>query len=199
MTRYRKYLQAKDNGCQRGFGIEADFNYSFGFSPEKSVFIQGRGGLMLDHYGRDFIRDRVNRSRPDILILEIGTNDLTDQVHPSTLADNVQNLCSELRRRYSVKYIVLLQVVQRRKTRQCPRAEFDQTRLSYNRRIQHQAQNNRYMYVFRHDRSILVNIKEGEVSKDNIHVTSALGMQLYHFSLRKAIKVAMDGINYRSQ
>lgn len=190
IARYRRHLISID--IQTDQGSFKDFSSSFGLSPNSPVFLQGRGGIGLrdNSTGIEYIRNKVELLQPDVLLVEIGSNDLVDGVTPIHLATLVRNLCNELLQYSTVKFIVLFQVVNRRRTRQLAYPEFHQARLSYNSLIQRFARENDRIYTFRHDRSILVSLKPNQISGDNIHVTTRDGFRLYHLSVRRALVTA---------
>ena len=145
--------------------------------------------MCLDPSGINFIRNNVARLQPDILILEVGTNDITSGTPPQVVFNRISSLCHELVERSTVKYIVLIQIINRRRTRRCPISEFETRRQQYNHLIQQFARNYRFVYVFKHDRAVIVRL-DPSISTDDIHITSRQGMRLYHFSLRRALIIA---------
>ena len=197
IQRYRKHLLTFK--LQEGEGIEANFSRNFGFKNNNLVYLQGRGGLCLDTYGIGYIKDRVNKCSPELLVLEIGTNDITNKVHPDSLFKTVENLCQELLNATTVKYIVLIKIIERKKTRQCSRPDFDSARYRYNTLIQDLSKKHpSTIYVHKHDRSIIVKLEQNRISRDGIHVTSKEGLRLYHFSIRRAIARAQKKMQLQS-
>jgi lysophospholipase L1-like esterase len=187
VQRLRRHLH------QQNVHTTDNFADSFGFSGE-SVFVSGVSGLCVNTTGLNFIRSNVERFQPHLLVLEIGTNDLTNNLTAHQLARTVIQFNEELLITTSVRLIVLCQIVNRRRTRRCPIVEFDQHRLTYNQLIQQEARRNRRIYVYRHDRSILVNLSS-RISSDDIHATSSQGLRLYHLSIRRAITIGMRRVS----
>ena len=158
------------------------------FGADTDVHVIGYSGLFMDLDGLRTIGYAVNTFLPDLVILELGTNDLVNEVPPRDLAQSMQNLVRELTVQISVRLVVLCQVVCRRKTRNCPTSLFDTNRLAYSVLIQQAARRNRRLYVFKHD---LVNL-HSTISKDEIHVTSPGGLRLYHHSIRRACVIGLN-------
>jgi hypothetical protein len=65
VSRYKRYLNCGNT----------DVAYRIGL-PLESVFVVGRGGLKVNDSGLTFILEAVNRVQPNVVVLELGTNDL---------------------------------------------------------------------------------------------------------------------------
>jgi hypothetical protein len=79
------------------------------------VIIHGVGGLCVDRQGKIYIL-QIHQWNLDLLVLEIGTNDLANGAPTTDLSWIVSDICDEIFRSTSVKLIVLFQVVNRRRT-----------------------------------------------------------------------------------
>lgn len=179
MRNYRNFLENR-LGHNRG----RSFGECFGLDGVH-VYVTGKGGLFADSYGLGYIEEQVSHVHPHILVLDIGTNDLTSGISGIALARIITDFIRHIVQTSSVRYVVLCQVVRRYRTRGISHTEFDDQRLEYNYWIQQQARRYPRLFVYKHERQILVNLHG--VSSDDIHVTSSRGMRLYHFSMRKAI------------
>jgi hypothetical protein len=194
VRRYREEYLLPQIPARHRCGVSTDFSDCFGLPGSyHPVFVSGRGGLMFNAEGVDFVTDTIEYLRPHILVLEVGTNDLVDGISPEFLCRMLTRVCDEILHTTSVCYIVLCQVVRRRRTRRCPPDEFERNRLRYNALIQRLARSNSRIYTYRHDRSILVSL-HSSITHDNIHVTTGRGLTMYHFSIRRAITIALDRV-----
>ena len=194
VARYTRYLSNRNVG-----NSVTDTNYgpTLGL-PRETVFVRGVGGLKADRDGLDRIKSWVSTCHPDIVILEIGTNELADRY---TADDNsVANWASariidfvdELHHEFAVRFVVVCKVVKRRGCRGSFTYEFERRRDRFNLNLESASVGREgYFMPYRHDRTILVNIRQGDVCGDNIHFTTGTGLRLYHFSLRKAILMAL--------
>ena len=195
--RYRRHLRRSGLNRQlyeldNGNPLRDDFSAEFGIDRWHPVNIFGYRGLCANSDGLGRIREDIYSLSPDLVIMEIGTNDLVDGTSPSHLHRTIETFCLDLFRSSSVRAIVLCQIVERRRTRGVPRVSFDWNRLDYNNLVQQTARNDRRIYVFKHDRSIIVNLNRVGISSDDIHVTSLFGLQLYHLSIRRAVITGMN-------
>jgi lysophospholipase L1-like esterase len=192
IARYRRYLNRK---ALAGPGIQHDFAQEFGL-PNECVFVTGQGGLKTDETGKTFILNAVNTVKPALVVLEIGTNDISDSNVGSSntngsiarrVSSSIVELCRCLKEDLNVETVVFCQVVNRRRFRgDVSPTDFEIRRKAVNKRLQEQARRRPYIYVFNHDRRCIVNLRE-EVTGDDIHVTTDAAMRLYHFSIRRAI------------
>ena len=46
--------------------------------PEEHIFVEGIGGLKADKKGFTYITDHVHDTKPDIVLLGLGTNNIAD-------------------------------------------------------------------------------------------------------------------------
>lgn len=82
-------------------------------SRSAGVFFQGVGGRTVDKLSALDLHC-VQRLKPDIVILEIGSNDLCQPgVKPETVGSNIETLVHILHNQYQVKYIMVCQVINR--------------------------------------------------------------------------------------
>ena len=97
-----------------------------------------------------------------------------------------------LREHSSVKAVILCLVVKRRRQgrRHVIHSDFESLRQQFNLDIRRYASVDGRIKPYKHDRTILVNLSS-QLSTDDIHVTSDRGLQLYNFSLRKAIMLGL--------
>lgn len=191
ISRYRREHLINQIPLADRKGRFTDFSHCFGLPGHHQVFVNGRGGLCLDSSGIDFITDNINYVNPELLLLEIGSNDICDNnVTVTQLERQLVRVTREIFSVTGVKYIIICQVVQRRRTRACSTFSFEEKRAQLNFLLQQLARKESRVYVYRHDRSILVNLSN-RISGDDIHVTTGRGFELYHFSIRRALMVAI--------
>ncbi|MCG8429598.1 MAG: SGNH/GDSL hydrolase family protein [Candidatus Omnitrophica bacterium] len=188
VQKYRRYLRKKEKHTD--IGIPADFSQHFGLRPGYSVHIQGRSGLCIDGYGKYYISDRIDRLQPQVVIIELGTNDIVNNLDPADIAYRIKSYCKYLLEETSVEFIVLVQVIERRKTRICDKKDVDKNKSLLNAILQRFAKYNRNVYVFRHDKNLIVKLQKDSISEDDIHITTQQGLEYYHFSIRRAITIA---------
>ena len=89
--------------------------------PEEHISIEGIGGLKADKKGITYVTNRVCDTEPDIVLLELGTNDIADsaathfmspQEQVSHLIIQIHIICSELFC-YGVKKVIVCEVIER--------------------------------------------------------------------------------------
>ena len=187
VRRYRRRYLEPARSHHRDSSRQPDFVESFGLAPNNHVFVSGVGGLMTTFQGEIYLQQQVHATSPDLLLLELGSNDLAAGTDPYELARQVTSLCRKLCDRTSVGVIVLFLVVERRRSWNTDPESFDVNRRIFNRLMKLASRQDNRLLVTRHDRSILVNLRPGRISADDIHVTSPLGLRLYHFSVRRAM------------
>ena len=181
IRRYRQYLEGGWPGIN-------NFTQHLALPEAAVVAVNGQGGLQADRSGRLFIAHQINVVQPNILILELGTNDLCSNQHSAhEVANRIFSIGSDFLSNTSVGVIVMCKVVDRRRLRDgLSHEEFELKRQEYNRLLHTKAASDRRFIIYRHDRNTIVSLRRGEVSSDNIHVTTADGFRLYNFSIRSA-------------
>ena len=160
--------------------------------PEEHISIEGKGGLKADKKGITSITNHVRDTEPDIVLLELGTNDIADsaathfmspQEQVSHLIIQIHIICSELFR-YGVKKVIVCEVIEwRRFQGNTTLQEFNIKRDLYNKALQFLSKQNLNIIVWQHQKKIIRDLKEGTISMDNIHITTDNGFHLYNFSL----------------
>lgn len=197
VNRYRTHL-LEFNGLGPRTSQHFDFGATIGL-PLEHVYVCGRSGLGTSSNDLDFIRQKVTSFRPDVVILELGTNDLAssnvsgapDFIFANSVADKVINFAEELRYRWGVRSVVSCLVVKRRRCRgRTVESEFDRRRCRFNARIKAAAAGRPYLRAYKHDRTVLVNLSS-RYCADDIHITSRRGMELYNHSMRKAVTLGL--------
>lgn len=175
---------------QSSAGRSRDYARVLGL-PREDIYVEGRGGLKIRDF--DFISNAVVRHRPDVVVIEIGTNDIceartSDQVN--RLADTLVSSAEAFPPH--VKSVILCLVVGRRRNRRntVVSQQFEEWRQQYNQRLRTLVANSQRLKVYKHDRSILVNLRT-DITNDEIHITSRRGLELYTFSMRKAIRIGL--------
>ena len=83
---------------------------TFGLSDDANVHLHGVGGLTVERLRRDL--DIVSSLSPQVVILEIGTNDLT-RLHPEVTGSKIEELVCLLLDTFSVQVIGVCEVLPR--------------------------------------------------------------------------------------
>ena len=174
----------------------------FDFGPElglpERVCIFGQSGLKATDSDLDLITENVNALRPEILLLELGTNDLVssfgyinDKAIAELVSDAIINFADFLHYQRGVQLIAIFLVVKRRKFRDGTSFnEFERRRQHLNSMIRKAAETRGHLMPFRHDRNTIVNL-HASLCRDDIHLTSDRGLELYNHSVRKAIQLSV--------
>ena len=68
---YRDYLNRK-------FGSQNNYNKSLGL-PQENIYIVGKGGLKANEEGLNLITTKAKQVNPNIVVIELGSNDLAIQ------------------------------------------------------------------------------------------------------------------------
>ena len=184
VCRYRDYLDRK-NGSQN------NYNNCLGL-PRENIYIVGKGGLKADEEGLNLITTKAKQVKPDIVLLETGTNDLAVSAFDKTTQvtqtlSYLYQICEQLFT-LGVKRIIVCEVINRHRLRgKTTQAKFDFKQKIFNSALHFLSQINENILTWRHERSKIRNLKDGEISSDKIHITTELGLQLYNFSIRAAI------------
>lgn len=180
VKRYCDYLKTN-------FEAKTPFNKALGL-PFEEVYIFGKGGLKADEVGLNLILAKSNEVKPEVVLIEIGTNDLSDsdsQVLPTIY--HIFFLCTKLFEQ-GVKKVILCEVIARRKFRgSTTQQQFLTKQKQFNILLNRFPQQHPDIIVWRHQRSKLRNLTKGEISTDNIHITTPKGFKWYNFSIRAAI------------
>ena len=189
IRRYRDYLNRSQ--LQKYL----DFSNCLGL-PEEHIFVEGIGGLKADTKGITYITNRIRNIKPHIVLLELGTNDIADSAaryfkspeeQVGHLIVQIQSTCGELFHQ-AVKKVVVCEVIERRKFRGTTTLqEFNTKRDLYNKALKLLSKQNSNIIVWRHQKKIIRDLKEGTISRDIIHITTDYGFRLYNFSLRSAL------------
>ena len=76
------------------------------------IYFHGAGGRMIEKF-RKFGLEVVRQIAPDVVILQLGSNDLV-KLPPQTVGSQLKNLVRELHEKYPVEFVVVGQVLRRR-------------------------------------------------------------------------------------
>ncbi len=91
------------------------FNFNLDLSGHK-VFCHGRGGLKIGDLFSSHIFDVVDRISPNIVLIEIGSNDLDNgNIPTSTLLHNLSNFALALKNACGVSVVAIMEVFFRAK------------------------------------------------------------------------------------
>lgn len=180
--------------------IEFNFADKLGL-PLEEVYITGKGGLKCDKQGISFIINAVHRLKPDIILLDLGTNDISNsccrtnvQVADSA-ANSIFGFCRSLWNDYGVRKVILFKIVNRRVLRGNLTVEdFNERKHRYHQKLCTLANPYRSnLLIIQHDRSVIRNLCQG-LTNDDIHLTSQRGLDLYHFGVRRSLTRCLQSL-----
>ena len=184
VRRYRDYLNRK-------YRSQNNYNKSLGL-PRENIYIVGKGGLEANGKGLNLITTKAKQVNPNIVVIELGSNDLAIQAidekeQVNKTLHQLFYLCKQLFD-LGVQKIVLCEIVNCRKLRgSTTQAEFDRKRQYFNQLLNNLNKLNPDIIIWKHKRSTLRNLKDGVISSDQIHITTDYGLKLYNFSIRAAL------------
>ena len=152
VRRYWDYLN-------RIHGQQTNYNICLGL-PKENIYIVGKGGLKANEEGLKFITTKTKQVNPNIVVIELGTNDLAieaineDKQVIYTL-HHLFYLCDQLFK-LGVQKVILCEIVDRRKLRgDTTQAEFDRKRQKFNQLLNRLTKLNPDIIIWRHKRSKL--------------------------------------------
>ena len=153
------------------------------FDSAGSIYLYGKGGALTDQ-----ILSKFEPKSTDILMLDIGTNDLCGSLNGEALASKVLHYVDEYVRCHpNLKLVYIFEIIERCRTRDVSKEHFDFERAIYNRKIDEAASKSPLISFCRHRG--LDNIKEW--SNDGIHPNTYIGMKQYKMNISNAIKDAL--------
>lgn len=181
-------------------GHDEAFKQNFNLDAVDSVNYVCRGGWkvqsVLEHM------DSINRQTPDVVILQIGSNDLGKDRCPLSIADSILDLAETIRSQTSARFVVVCQCLPREKGR------YLRTDGQVRRYNDDAKKANDFLKVVSADRSGVCYWKHKGLSRgpdqpamrrafghficsDGVHLSSR-GQYKYYKSLRGAIKHAVN-------
>ena len=171
VRRFKEYLlETEDQREHEHFDIAQE--------PVNIVF-HGVGGRTVEKI-ETFDTPAVQKLRPNTIILEVGTNDLTN-LKPDVLATQIVSLVQLMHFQQNVKTILVCQIIQR--TRQ-PRATFNDDVQRCNTMLAQKLKQLPFAYFWRHKG--LNNPGINVLKKDGVHLNQKGNYILYR-SYRGAI------------
>ena len=172
------------------------------------MFYHGDGGANIDNLLQDHNLEHVERIAPELVVVEVGTNDIAnDMFGPSLLELKVETLIKELKDR-RVRFVVINQVLYRGEAAYPDMSEHDRKQamklfqcktVSYNMECERRI-NNIPNCMFKKHQGLWSNIEQC-VNKRGVHLNDAGHKKLYN-SLRSGVMRAMKRIRpakYRQQ
>ena len=167
------------------------YNYSFNLyreNPEtKFIFRSGCDVKFL----KNVLRIPIMKNRPHIIIIEIGSNDLTKiYIDPSKLASEVLTFCQWLLNN-STKFVIVSAVIYRSKSKMIPLDEYNARVDEYNYRLSELCNSSPNIIFWSHPR-----IQRGMnlLRSDGIHLNNS-GNYHFYMSLKNALAHAIGHIN----
>ena len=144
-----------------------------------SIYLHGKGGALTDQ-----ILSKFSPLSTDILILDLGTNDLCGTFDGETLANKVSTYLDDYMRDFHrMKSVYIFEIVERERTRNVSKAKFDFERKVYNSKIQEIASSNPKITFCKH-----VGLNDMKKwSNDGIHPDTRFGTNQYMNNVRNVI------------
>ena len=177
--RLEKFVRESDLPC---------ISYSFNCAEPNEVLFCGIGGRTIAQLRQsDLIV--VDQFKPNIVILEIGSNDLCNpRLDPNFLATNLFQLVQMLHFTYKVSHIIISQVLPRRKLpRMTPSYNTRVTQLT--RLLQHLVRVTPFATLWFHPK--FLRTRSSVFLRDGIHLNFMGNHFLYH-SYQKAIMYCLS-------
>jgi lysophospholipase L1-like esterase len=163
----------------------------FSVQPDTIVQFHGIGGLKLDrvmHFSY-----RFEYVKPDIFVLELGTNDLASNTsNPRKLAQDIYNIALQMIDTYNVRVVVINQIYFRAPGCKSTRSDFNACAMIYNQEMKQLAAQSPRI-IWNHHKN-MINDWEQYLLPDGIHLSTnkpaRSAMFRYMLSIQTAITKA---------
>ena len=162
----------------------------------KHVFMHGiRGAKVCQNTDIEYTLPGVTirNIRPDIVIIDLGTNDLVSGKQPHEVMDAIEEVCTTLLTTYRVRYIVLCSVL-KRTTHIMDTEEFSDLAYELNNCMKNYCSTQPRINFHTHrgfwKTPNLMPLHVTNWSRDGVHPNNPSGRRLYKASLRRAIMEA---------
>ena len=173
-----------------------DLLVDFGLDQIATQFVCGVGWLLKDV---DYHKDIIKSFHPDVIILQIGGNDLCRfNVRPESVADQLLELASLLRTETGASYVILGHIIRRVLGRYISSSEeqsdLELARIKANKFLEVVSNEFQDIKFWKHR-----GFEESQydiLAHDGVHF-SALGQSRFHKSLRGAILTTLKHLNYQ--
>ena len=169
-------------------------SFNFGLdTSEGAVYFQCDGGATLDRLRGPVNMDKLCKVRPEIVVIEGGTNDLARaNLSPKDVADEMLELCRDVLDCRAREVIVSQVVLRGAKGLQRATSDFEDKVYEYNHRIE-DALESLPRASFWHHRKLWRNTEDHVCSEDGTHL-SELGNKKLFRSLAGAMRVAVNRV-----
>ena len=148
------------------------------------VDIRGVGGMKVGAVRQHYHHVRV--TRPSIIYLDIGTNDLSRPWgDPHILAGSIYKCASELHACSSMRHVIVGEIMRRRRRRDPCRSDFEEVRQDPNAEMRRLMEGNPYIHQY-HYRALSQNWEQ-YMLRDGVHLNKA-GMGRYRKQIRKCVR-----------
>ena len=165
-----------------GFDVRAHSHFDLENSAR--VFLHGVGGRKVSALKHHDVH-AITRISPDILVLEIGTNDLSAGIRPEVLGSAIDDLIVYINSSFAVRIIAVCMVIPRRECNSdSPAAQFNHQARIFNQYIS--AVVNAHPWAFTWEHRDLSSLSRSCLLPDGVHLNKASQYSLYR-SYRGAI------------
>ena len=163
-------------------------SYSFNCTIPNEVNFYGTGGRTVEKL-RQYDLTVVEQFGPNIIILEIGSNDLCNpRLDPNSLATNMFQLVQMLHFTYQVSHIIISQALPRRTPpRMTP--SYNTRVTQFTRVLQHLVRVTSFATLWFHPQ--FLQTRETVFLRDGVHLNFAGNHMLYH-SYQKALMYCLS-------
>ena len=165
---------------------------NLGFAPsELRVHFAAKGGLSLSGLCRPYITDRIKRIRPDVVVIQIGENDADRQSSDGrslTLARDILSVAQWLVDGFSVRHVVIMQLLHRASARNLPVESYNANIDRVNSEIRAGCEGSCHCSFWQH-KGLRAAITTS-LAADKVHLNTR-GMRKYIYSVRGSVLLAV--------
>ena len=156
----------------------------FDLANSSRVFLHGVGGRTVSAIRRHDMA-ALKRISPDLLVLEVGTNDLSAGIRPEVLGSALDDFLSYIRSSFAVRAIAVCMVIPRRERFSgVPAVHFNEQARIFNQYIS--AVVNSHPWAFTWEHRGLSSLSRSRLLPDGVHLDPA-GQYFLYRSYRGAI------------
>ena len=143
----------------------------FDLANSARVFLHGVGGRTVSAIRRHDMA-ALRRISPDLLVLEVGTNDLSAGIRPEVLGSALDDFLSYIRSSFAVRAIAVCMVIPRRERFSgVPAAHFNEQARIFNQYIS--AVVNSHPWAFTWEHRGLSSLSRSRLLPDGVHLDQA--------------------------
>ena len=180
------FVRRLRDDLRKNFDVRASASFALDSSLE--VFLLGTGGLTVERLVPQHL-GKLKSILPDIVILEIGTNDLGQSCRPEVVGSSIDDLVLFLREELKVKVVGVCLVIPRklRKTK-LPDLQFKVAMDILNQYLRVVLEGYSFAFVWEHRQ---LGSAKDVISMDGVHV-NVKGQYLLYRSYRGALLKALN-------